>query len=131
MGELPLFYAACDVAFVGGSLIKHGGHNILEPAALGRAVIVGPNYINFNDITKQFIQANATIEVANTEQFAQQVIKLLNNADLRAQMGEAGLKQIASSQGASIRLANLIKRHIVIHDPWPLTTLIGCNKRSN
>ena len=117
MGELPLFYAACDVAFVGGSLIQHGGHNILEPAALGRAVVVGPNYVNFNDITKQFIQANATIEVANAEQFAQQVIKLLNNAELRAQMGEAGLKQIASSQGASIRLANLIKRHIVIHDP--------------
>ena len=63
MGELPLFYAACDVALVGGSLVPHGGHNILEPAALGRAVLVGPHFFNFNEITKQFIEAQAAIQV--------------------------------------------------------------------
>lgn len=117
MGELPLFYAACDVAFVGGSLVPHGGHNILEPAALGRAVLVGSHYFNFNEITQRFIQSDAAIEINNAEDLADHVIQLLDNAEQRAKMGEAGLKLIAASQGASTRLANLIKRHIVIHDP--------------
>ena len=117
MGELPLFYAACDVAFVGGSLIQSGGHNLLEPAALGRAVVTGPHFFNFNEITQQFLRANAAIEVSNTEELADTISSLLDNSEQRAQMGEAGLKLIAASQGASARLANLIKRHIVIHDP--------------
>ena len=117
MGELPLFYAACDVAFVGGSLVPHGGHNLLEPAALGRAIVTGPHFFNFNEITKQFLHANAALEASTTEELANTVSDLLGNPDKRAQMGEAGLKLIATSQGASIRLANLIKRHIVIHEP--------------
>ena len=117
MGELPLFYAACDVAFVGGSLIPRGGHNLLEPAALGRAVVTGSHFFNFNEITKQFLRANAAIEVSNTEELADTISSLLDNPEQRARMGEASLKLIAASQGASARLANLIKRHIVIHDP--------------
>jgi len=115
MGELPLFYAACDVAFVGGSLVPHGGHNLLEPAALGRAVITGPHYFNFNEITKQFLQADAAIQVTDTTELAKTVIELLQNSQQRAQMGEAGLRLIANSQGASTRLVNLIKRHIAPH----------------
>lgn len=117
MGELPLFYAACDVAFVGGSLIPRGGHNLLEPAALGRAIVTGPHFFNFNEITRQFIQAHAAIQVSGTEDLAETISSLLENPEQRAQMGEAGLKLIATSQGASTRLINLIKRHIVIHDP--------------
>lgn len=115
MGELPLFYAASDVAFVGGSLVPHGGHNLLEPAALGRAVITGPHFFNFNEITKQFLQADAAIQVTDTTELAKTVIELLQNAQQRAQMGEAGLHLIANSQGASTRLVNLIKHHIVSH----------------
>jgi len=115
MGELPLFYAASDIAFVGGSLVPHGGHNLLEPAALGRAVITGPHFFNFNDISKQFLAANAAVQVSNTEELAQTVISLLNNPDQRAEMGEAGLKLILNSQGASSRLVNLIKYHITHH----------------
>ncbi len=55
MGELARYYAACDVAFVGGSLDKIGGHNVLEPAALCKPVIVGPHTFNFEDITRQLI----------------------------------------------------------------------------
>jgi 3-deoxy-D-manno-octulosonic-acid transferase len=115
MGELPLFYAASDVAFVGGSLVPHGGHNLLEPAALGRAVITGPHFFNFNEITKQFLQADAAIQVSDTSELAKTVIELLQNSQQRAQMGEAGLRLIATSQGASTRLINLIKRHIISH----------------
>lgn len=115
MGELPLFYAASDVAFVGGSLVPHGGHNLLEPAALGRAVITGPHYFNFNEITTQFIEAEAAIQVIDTQSLADTVINLLENAQQRAQMGEAGLQLIANSQGASMRLVNLIKHHLIHH----------------
>lgn len=117
MGELPLFYATSDVAFVGGSLIPRGGHNILEPAALGRPILVGPHCFNFKEITKQFLNADAAREINSAEQLADNVIELLDNAEQRSKMGEASLKLIANSQGASARLANLIKRHIVIHDP--------------
>jgi len=112
MGELPLFYAASDLAFVGGSLVPHGGHNLLEPAILGRAVITGPHFFNFNEITKQFLAANAAIQVNDTQELAETVINLLQNSEQRAQMSEAGLKLIATSQGASTRLVNLIKHNI-------------------
>jgi 3-deoxy-D-manno-octulosonic-acid transferase len=112
MGELLLFYAASDVAFVGGSLVEHGGHNILEPAALGRASVTGPHYFNFQAITKQFLEANALLEVKNVEQLASTVTELLQDSTKRAAMGEAGLNIIRQSQGATLRVINLIKRHI-------------------
>ncbi|MFW5450544.1 MAG: lipid IV(A) 3-deoxy-D-manno-octulosonic acid transferase [Methylophagaceae bacterium] len=115
MGELPLFYAACDVAFVGGSLVPHGGHNLLEPAALGRAIITGPHYFNFNEITQQFLEAGAAIQVTDSQELAETVTTLLQSAQQRAQMGEASLKLITSSLGASTRLVNLIKHHITRH----------------
>ena len=113
MGELPLFYAASDVALVCGSLIPHGGHNILEPAALGRAIITGAHYFNFNDITNQFLEAQAAIKISDTEELADTVNMLLNDPERRARMGEASLKLITRSQGASLRLVNLIKRHVL------------------
>jgi 3-deoxy-D-manno-octulosonic-acid transferase len=66
MGELPLFYAASDVAFVGGSLVHHGGHNLLEPAALGIPVITGPNVFNFVEICELLLQAGACEKVETT-----------------------------------------------------------------
>ncbi|PCJ31442.1 MAG: 3-deoxy-D-manno-octulosonic acid transferase [Gammaproteobacteria bacterium] len=116
MGDLPLFYAACDVAFVGGSLVPHGGHNLLEPAALGRAIVTGPHFFNFNAITKQFLSANAALQVNNTEELADTVIRLLTTPQQRAQMGETSLRLIANSQGASTRLVNLIKYHVNHHE---------------
>jgi 3-deoxy-D-manno-octulosonic-acid transferase len=113
MGELPLFYAAADVALVCGSLIPHGGHNILEPAALGRAIITGPHYFNFNEITEQFLSADAAVKVNDTVELAEAVTALLKSPQKRYEMGEAGLKLISHSQGASMRLMNLIHRHIL------------------
>ncbi|EEF80641.1 lipid IV(A) 3-deoxy-D-manno-octulosonic acid transferase [Methylophaga thiooxydans] len=112
MGELPLFYGASDIAFVGGSLVPRGGHNLLEPAALGRAVLIGPHYFNFNEISNQFLQANAAIEITSSETLAECVIDLFSHPQTRAAMGEAGQMLIEQSKGASNRLLNLIKRHI-------------------
>lgn len=115
MGELPLFYAASDVAFVGGSLVTVGGHNILEPAALARPIITGPHYFNFSEITKQFLKADAAIQINNAEELAETVIKLLKDPQQCVRMGETALQLMANSQGASKRLVNLIKRHITHH----------------
>jgi 3-deoxy-D-manno-octulosonic-acid transferase len=112
MGELPLFYGTADIAFVGGSLVPKGGHNLLEPAALGRAVIIGPHYFNFSEISRQFLEAGAAIQIASSENLADKVIALLRNPQQRADMGQAGQNLIKHSQGASKRLLNLIKRNI-------------------
>lgn len=112
MGELPLFYGTADIAFVGGSLVPRGGHNLLEPAALGRPVIIGPHYFNFNEISRQFLSANAAIQIDSSESLANAVIELFRSPQKRADMGQAGQQLIQHSQGASQRLLNLIKRHI-------------------
>lgn len=112
MGELPLFYGTADIAFVGGSLVPTGGHNLLEPAALGRAVLIGPHYFNFNEISRQFLDAGAALQVDDEKSLATAVINLLNNPQQRADMGEAGQTLVQHSQGASKRLLSLIKRHI-------------------
>lgn len=112
MGELPLFYGTSDIAFVGGSLVPRGGHNLLEPAALGRAVVIGPHYFNFSEISHQFLEAGAAIQIDGSETLADTVTDLLKNPQKRADMGQAGQNLIKQSQGASKRLLNLIKRHI-------------------
>ena len=108
MGELLLFYGVADVAFVGGSLVPHGGHNILEPAALGRAVLLGPYHFNFTEISRQFIQAGAANQVDDVEALATHVSTLLQDASARSQMGDIGKQLIADSRGASNRLLSLI-----------------------
>lgn len=112
MGELPIFYGTADVAFVGGSLVPVGGHNLLEPAALSRPVITGPHYFNFLEVTRQFLQHHAAIEVKNPEQLADCVIELLQNPQRRTEMGDAGRQLIEQSKGASQRLLNLIEVHL-------------------
>lgn len=112
MGELSIFYGTADVAFVGGSLVAHGGHNLLEPAALSRPVITGPHYFNFLEVTKQFLDQHAAIEVKDPEQLADTVIELLKAPQRRAEMGDAGRQLIEQSKGASQRLLNLIDIHI-------------------
>lgn len=112
MGELSIFYGTADVAFVGGSLIAHGGHNLLEPAALSRPVITGPHYFNFLEVTQRFLEHHAAIEVKNPEQLADTVIELLKAPQRRAEMGDAGKLLIEQSKGASQRLLNLIDIHI-------------------
>ena len=92
--------------------MNHGGHNILEPAALSRPVITGPHYFNFLEITRQFLEHHAAIEVKNTEQLADSVIALLKDPQRRAEMGDAGKHLIEQSKGASQRLLNLIDVHI-------------------
>jgi len=113
MGELPLFYACSDIAFVGGSLVEHGGHNLLEPAILAKAIITGPHFFNFTEITKQFLEADAAILVADKNELEKTVVMLLQDQQQCIVMGEAALEIIDKSQGASRRIIDLIKQYLL------------------
>ena len=100
MGELMSFFAAVDLAFVGGSLIERGGHNLLEPAAVGLASLTGPSTFNFTEITQLLLAANATRIVHNSDELAQQVLTLLADSSTRTEMGERGRRVIEANRGA-------------------------------
>ncbi len=109
MGELMLFYAASDVAFVGGSLVAHGGHNVLEPAALGIPVITGPHTFNFADISRMLLEAGAARQVNNANELATAVIAYLQSDILRRATGENAQNLVAKNRGALAKLTALIR----------------------
>ncbi len=100
MGELVRYYAAGDVAFVGGSIDTVGGQNVLEPAGLGRPVIVGPHTFNFEEITNRLIECGAALRVQDAAGLEEAVLRLFRDADLRDRMGRSGAKLVQSGQGA-------------------------------
>lgn len=100
MGELMRFYASCDVAFVGGSLEAIGGHNLLEPAALGRPALVGPHTFNFAEVTEGLIEQGAVLRVATADDLGPAAIRLLADDDYRRRMGEAALAVMERERGA-------------------------------
>ncbi len=105
MGELMLLFAASDVAFVGGSLVDHGGHNVLEPAALGKPVVVGTSCFNFLEITRALESAGGLLTVQNESGLANTVGLLLDDPHRRRQMGRAGQELVNANRGALDRIA--------------------------
>ncbi|MGB6187370.1 MAG: lipid IV(A) 3-deoxy-D-manno-octulosonic acid transferase [Aeromonas molluscorum] len=103
MGELPLMLAAADVAFVGGSLVKVGGHNLLEPAALGKPCLSGPAYFNFSDITRQLVAQGGAALVMDAAALGEKVSELLADEGERRQMGEQARAVVLRNQGALAR----------------------------
>ncbi|MGQ0383062.1 MAG: lipid IV(A) 3-deoxy-D-manno-octulosonic acid transferase [Gammaproteobacteria bacterium] len=108
MGELMMYYAAADVAFVAGSLVPVGGHNLLEPASLGRAVLTGPHNFNGEDVARRLLEADAARVVADTAALASEVLELLGAPDRRAAMGGAGRAVLDANRGAIDRLLALV-----------------------
>jgi 3-deoxy-D-manno-octulosonic-acid transferase len=108
MGELMTFYAAADVAFVAGSLAPIGGHNLLEPASVGRPVLTGPHNFNGEEIAHLLMDAGAAFIVADTEQLAHAVTGLFEDANLRRVMGAAGQGVLDANRGALDRLLTLV-----------------------
>ncbi len=110
MGELLFLYALADVALVGGSLVANGGHNLLEPAALGKPVLSGPHLFNFLDIAAQLREAGALREVGDASQLAAAVGELWQQPQLAAHMRAAGLAVMQRNQGALERLLEALAR---------------------
>ena len=109
MGELPLFYAASDVAFVGGSLVPIGGHNLLEPAALGLPVIIGPQVFNAQEIADMFVQLGACRMVNNSSELATAVYDLFADRAAAQAMGDKGREVLRRNRGALGRLLGLLE----------------------
>ena len=112
MGELPLFYAASDVAFVGGSLVRHGGHNLLEPAALGVPVVTGPHVFNFVEICELLLQAGACEKVDDTAGLLRTVSLWLEDANERHRVGQRGRQVVEKNRGALQSVLAMIARHL-------------------
>ncbi len=109
MGELPLMYAASTVAFVGGSLVPIGGHNPLEPAAMGLPVVVGPHTFNFVDITSLLLQANALVQVTQSSELIDCLLSWYQDPKLRRQVGLAGKTVVEGNRGAVEKIMKLLK----------------------
>ncbi len=110
MGELLFLYALADCAFVGGSLVANGGHNLLEPAALARPVLSGPHLFNFLEIAAMLRSAGALLEVNDAQALATAVQRLFDEPEQARTMAEAGLQVMQANQGALQRLLGLIAR---------------------
>jgi 3-deoxy-D-manno-octulosonic-acid transferase len=110
LGELAEFYAAGDVAFVGGSLVAVGGHNLLEPAALGLPVLAGPEEFNSPELVRVLSDAGALTIVHDAAQLAAALERLLADPEARAIQGAAGCAAIAANRGALERVLALIAR---------------------
>ena len=100
IGELASLYPLSDGAFIGGSLVEAGGHNILEPAAFGKVPVFGPSMENFSEIAARFVRAGAAIQVESPEDAGVEWIHLLKDPEKMKRMGGEAKRQVESSRGA-------------------------------
>jgi 3-deoxy-D-manno-octulosonic-acid transferase len=112
IGELASLYRLADGAFVGGSLVPSGGHNILEPAAFGKIPVFGPSMENFSEIASRFVAADAAIQVESPEDAGVAWIELLRNPERRNKMAENAKRLVDSSRGATDRVLAEISKFL-------------------
>ncbi|MBW5800362.1 lipid IV(A) 3-deoxy-D-manno-octulosonic acid transferase [Halomonas elongata] len=103
MGELRALYGAADLAFVGGSLVPVGGHNLLEPAAMGVPVLTGPELANFEDVAETLREHQALVEVADGEALTAALLRLFDEPAERQRLAEAGRTVVEANRGALAR----------------------------
>ncbi len=108
MGEMFAYYAACDCAFIGGSLLPLGGQNLIEACALGKPVLIGPHTFNFALVTDDAIAAGGALRMADASQLRQQAVALLADDAARAAMGERAQAFANAHRGATARTMALV-----------------------
>jgi 3-deoxy-D-manno-octulosonic-acid transferase len=111
-GELRFFYEHADIVFVGKSLVAHGGQNPIEPGALAKPMIFGPNMENFAAITSAFLREEAAIQVRDASELEMVLDKLLRDPALRDRLGRNALRVVRENQGAIERTVDMIVRHL-------------------
>jgi 3-deoxy-D-manno-octulosonic-acid transferase len=112
MGELKMLYASADVAFVGGSMVAVGGHNVLEPAAVGVPVMFGPFMANFKEIAGGILQRGAAIQCQNKDDVARAVYALYEDAGYRASLIEKAKVFVCQNRGAKTKLSDMLDQAI-------------------
>jgi 3-deoxy-D-manno-octulosonic-acid transferase len=110
MGEMAAYYRACDVAFIGGSLLAYGGQNLIEACAAGAPVLIGPHTYNFAQAADSAIAAGAALRVSRAEDALHEARSLLRDPGLRARMGKAGITFCAAHRGATRRTLAVCER---------------------
>lgn len=113
MGELLLLFGIADISYVGGSLIERGGHNPLEPAALGKPVLMGKSVYNFSDISERLVQAKGLIQVNDKEHLASVVTSLLQDQQQRIAMGNNAQQLVKENQGTLGRLMSWVDQQLI------------------
>lgn len=108
LGELTSFYRISHLVFVGGSLVPHGGHNLVEPAALSRPILTGPHLHNFQAVSEALRQPNAILVVHSAEELEQAVRRLLQDPAQALGLGRRAYAVFQENQGAAQRTADLI-----------------------
>lgn len=112
MGEMFSYYASCDVAFIGGSLLPLGGQNLIEACSMGKPVLIGPHTFNFEQATNMAIEAGAAMRVQNSGDLAQHLRNLFAEPDERIAMQAAALRFSAENRGATMRTLSLLNQYI-------------------
>ncbi|MEJ0090793.1 MAG: 3-deoxy-D-manno-octulosonic acid transferase [Limisphaerales bacterium] len=113
-GELKSFYEPATVVFVGKSLTAMGGQNPIEPGALGKAVVLGPNMQNFEDVTRIFLKQNAMIQAGNAVELEKEIYGLLADEKRRSELGRNALKVVKQNLGALDRTIEIILEQLKI-----------------
>jgi len=108
MGEMFAYYAACDAAFIGGSLLPYGGQNLIEACAVGVPVLIGPHTFNFAQASDLAVAAGAALRVNSAGELVREAVSLLDNPERRQRMGEAGRAFAGQHRGATGRTMELL-----------------------
>jgi 3-deoxy-D-manno-octulosonic-acid transferase len=115
MGEMFAYYAASDLAYIGGSLLPFGGQNLIEACSVGTPVLIGPHTYNFADATKLAVAAGAAVQVIDANELFNTADKLLNDANALTEMRSQGIKFVASHQGATDKAMVVINEVFALH----------------
>ncbi len=110
IGELFNYYSAADIVFIGGSLVKTGGHNILEPASLRKPVIFGPHMFNFRDISELFLKNKAALMVSDCDGLIDKIKEILKCDLLAKELAQRSYELILKNRGATIRNIQVIRQ---------------------
>lgn len=112
IGELKMFYKAADVAFVGGSLVPVGGHNVIEPALIGVPIIFGPHMFNFQDVANQLIRRSAAVRVSGQMDVKRSLLRMYKDLDYRHGLISEAYACVKDNQGAVDRTMSIIKAYM-------------------
>ncbi|MGJ7916825.1 lipid IV(A) 3-deoxy-D-manno-octulosonic acid transferase [Massilia sp. LXY-6] len=112
MGEMFAYYAACDCAFIGGSLLPLGGQNLIEACAVGKPVLVGKHTFNFLQATEEAVAAGAALRVPDAGALMSEAARLLGDEAARARMSEQALAFAGRHRGATVRTVELLRQFI-------------------
>jgi len=112
MGEMMLMYQASDVVFMGGSLVNHGGHNPMEPAALGKPILTGMHTFNFEEVIKKMSDAGSVKQIKNSIELMSEVERLFTDGRLYQKMSKASIDVVKKNQGALKYLLELIDNEL-------------------